>query len=343
MTDTISHTKIAIRPRFSGLLPAAFAILPGLALCMGIALAAMAVQGLTGLKALSPLMLAMVFGIAIRNSLGMNVRLVDGVKFSLRRILRCAIVLLGFQLSLDQLAAIGLTGFGAVAVTLIASFVAIKLVGRLLGVDDGLTALIAVGTSVCGASAVVAANTVVRGTDEDAAYAIACVTVFGSLSMVLFPHLAQWLAMSDTHYGLWVGASVHEVAQVTGAAFQNGQESGQLGTVAKLTRVALLAPLILVLGALAARHGGQDEKAAAPLPWFVFGFIAVVVINTFAPLPAPIREVTVSGTTIMLTIALAAMGLETDFRKLKEKGLRPLLLGAFGWLFISVLAWVLLM
>ena len=342
ITDTLSHTKPPVRPWASGLVAATTAIVPGVALAASIAAAAIAAQWFLDIDALSPLMLAMVLGILIRNTLGLPASAVGGVKFSLRRILRFAIVLLGFQLSLAQVAAIGVTGFGAVTLTLIASFVAIRMVGRMLGVDHALATLIAVGTSVCGASAVVAANTVVRGKDEDAAYAIACVTVFGSLSLVLFPYLAQWLDMGSAHYGLWVGASVHEVAQVTGAAFQGGPEAGQLGTVAKLTRVALLAPLILVLGALAARGGSDTSKAAAPLPWFVFGFIAAVAANSFLPIPAPLLDMTASGTTILLTIALAAMGLETDIRKLWEKGIRPFALGAFGWLFISILAWVLL-
>lgn len=342
MTGTLSHPKTSDRPLVASLMYGTVTVLPGLTLTIGIALAAMGVHWVSGLGALSPLMLAMVFGIVIRNTVGLPAGTVSGIKFALRRILRLAIVLLGFQLSLDQLAGIGFSGVGAVVATLITTFLAIKLMGRLLGVEESLTGLIAVGTSVCGASAVVAANAVIQGSDEDAAYAIACVTVFGSLSLLLFPYLGQWLDMEAARYGIWIGASVHEVAQVTGAAFQHGEEAGQLGTVAKLVRVALLAPLILTLGALASRRSPAGKRTAPPVPWFVLGFIAAVLLNTVLPLPDSARVEVVAGTTLMFTIALAAMGLETDLSKLRDKGFRPLILGAFGWVFISAFAWVLL-
>ena len=313
-------------------------LLPGLVTVLAIALLATGLQHASGIAALSPLMLAMVLGIALRNTVGMGPSIAAGVKFSLRRILRGAIILLGFQLTLAQLADAGLAGFLAVATTLVATFVFITHAGRWLGVDRSLTQLIAAGTSVCGASAVVATNTVTRGSDEDVAYAIACVTVFGSLSMLLFPVIGPAIGLGHTDFGLWVGASIHEVAQVTGAAFQGGLEAGQSGTVAKLARVMLLAPLIGTLGALARRRGSSDATGAAQTPWFVIGFVAVVVANSIWPLSGTAKDAVVIGTAFMLTIALAAMGLETDMRKLWAKGVRPLALGALGWLFISAFA-----
>ena len=313
-------------------------LLPGLGLVVMIALIATLIQRVTGVAALSPLMLAMVLGIIVRNSAGIGARAVPGIKFSLRRILRGAIILLGFQLTLAQLADVGLSGFLAVAATLVASFVFITRAGIWLGVEPRLTQLIAAGTSVCGASAVVATNTVTRGTDEDVAYAIACVTVFGSLSMLAFPLIGPAIGLDASQFGLWVGASVHEVAQVTGAAFQGGLEAGQSGTVAKLARVILLAPLILTLGAMARRRGAKDAAGQPQTPWFVIGFVAMVVLNSIWPVSGTAKEVIVTATAFMLTIALAAMGLETDIRKLRAKGVRPLALGALGWIFISVFA-----
>ncbi len=201
--------------------------------------------------------------------------------------------------------------------------------------ERGLAELIAAGTSICGASAVIATNTVTRAADEDVAYAVACVTVFGSLSMFLYPALPGLLHLDAHHFGLWSGASIHEVAQVVAAAFQDGRDAGEFGTIAKLSRVMLLAPLVLCLGFVAARRGRDHVKARAPLPWFVFGFIALIGVNSLGVVPVEAKQVLVPATAFLLTVALAAMGLETDIGKLRARGLRPLALGAASWVFIS--------
>lgn len=313
-------------------------LLPGLLLVLTLALGAMTVQRFTGSAALSPLTVAMVLGIALRNSIGIREKAVPGVKFTQRRILRLAIILLGFQLTLGQLYQIGIDGFAVVCVVLVSTFIFAKQAGQLLGVDRQLSELIAAGTAVCGASAVIATNTVTRGSDEDVAYAIACVTVLGSLLMLLMPLVGATLDMEATRYGIWVGASVHEVAQVTAAAFQGGVEAGQAGTVTKLSRVILLAPLILGLGFAARWRNGQGGEGAAPIPWFVIGFVAVLLLNSLAPLSEATQGWVVSTTVFMLTMSLAAMGLETDISALRNKGLRPLALGALNCAFITGLA-----
>lgn len=314
-------------------------LLPGLLLTTGIAVLAFAVQRGSGLAALSPLVVAMVMGLVLRNTLGAVPGTAPGVAFSLRRILRFAIILLGFQITLGDLADIGPGALAAVVLTLLSTFVFTKLAGRALGVDRKLSELIAAGTSVCGASAVVACNAVTQGQDEDVAYAIACVTVFGSIAMLGYPLLAGPLGLSPQSFGLWAGGTIHEVAQVVAAAFTQGELAGQSGTIAKLSRVMMLAPLIIGLGVMASRRAqgdGRKSEARAPLPWFVFGFIAVVVLNSVIEIPPATHGQIVTATSFLLTIALAAMGLETDVHKLRRKGLRPLLLGALATAFIAV-------
>ena len=312
-------------------------LLPGLALTFGIAVLALALRQAIGIASLSPLILSIVLGMAIRNTVGAPAAAKAGITFSLKRILRFAIVLLGLQLTVMQIVEVGGAGVAIIVATLVLTFLFTKAMGRMIGVDRKLAELIAAGTSVCGASAVIATNTVTRGSDEDVAYAIACVTVFGSLSMLLFPMLAGPLALDPAAYGLWVGATIPEVAQVVAAAFQGGDAAGQYGTIAKLSRVVLLAPLILALGLFAARQGPQAGGAGAPVPWFVFGFLALVVFNSVVEIPADIHAGLVTATAFLLSVALAAMGLETDIGRLKAKGLKPLMLGAASWVFISCL------
>ena len=321
-------------------------ILPGLALGVLIAAAAYFVRMLPGAGTLSPLVIAIVIGMAFHNFVGTPAVAKAGVTFCLRRILRFAIVLLGLQLTFAQVGMVGATGFAIVATALVATFFATRWMGRLMGVDAKLSELIAAGTSICGASAVIATNTVTRGSDEDVAYAVACVTVFGSISMLLAPALLPLTGFDAHAYGLWTGSSIHEVAQVVAAAFQGGQPAGEFGTVAKLTRVMMLGPLVIGLGVAAlwqARRNGADAGAArAPLPWFVFGFIAMVMVNSAGLVPDAARPAIVTATTFLLAVALGAMGLETDFAKLRLKGLRPLALGAASWLFISALTFILI-
>lgn len=313
----------------------------GLAFTTVIAAFATLVQHLSGLSWLSPLVVAMALGMAIRNLFSLPEVVRGGIVFSLKRLLRLGIVLLGFQLTLSQIGSVGFCGIALITVTLVTTFLFTKWAGRILGVDRGLTELIAAGTSICGASAVIATNTVIRARDADVAYAVACVTVFGSLSMFLFPLVGAGLKMDGQGYGFWVGATVHEVAQVAATAFQAGEIAGHTGIVVKLTRVAMLAPVILVLGWAARRMGSGDKKAGLgshlPIPWFVFGFVATIVLNSLIGLPQLLQAPMAGVTTFLLTIALAAMGLETDVGQLRAEGLRPLALGAVAWIYVSIL------
>jgi uncharacterized integral membrane protein (TIGR00698 family) len=318
-------------------------LLPGLFLTFTIAAAAFELRNLSGIGVLSPLIIAIVLGMAFHNTVGTPGKFKPGVMFSMRRILRFAIVLLGLQLSLAQVFAVGTAGLAIIAMTLGATFTFTVWLGRRLGTDHKLAELIGAGTSICGASAVIATNTVTRTSDEDVAYAVACVTVFGSVSVLLYPALVGLVRLTPHAFGLWVGASIHEIAQVVAAAFQNGTDAGNFGTVAKLSRVMLLAPMILVLGYVKAKrrqaigdHVRQSAAQAVPMPWFVLGFLAMMLFNSLDLIPVAGKAYLVQATTFLLTVALGAMGLETDVRKLRAKGWRPLLVGAGSWLFISV-------
>lgn len=331
-----------IDQRFFGILRRNGAgILPGLTLTLAIAVTALMIQHYIGMIALSPLVIAMIIGMSIRNTLGRSQNTIPGIKFSLHKIMRFAIILLGFQITLSQVAAMGIDGFSIIVVTLLSTFLFTKYIGRLLGVDSKLSELIAAGTSVCGASAIIACNTVTRSSDEDVAYAIACVTVFGTLAMLAFPLLITPLDLNEHEYGMWVGTSVHEVAQVVAATFSQGEAAGQSGTVAKLSRVILLAPLILTLGAMATRRSQKQLNGKIVVPWFVFGFLIMVVINSIFEIPRAWHAHIATIAAYFLTVALAAMGLETDIRKLRLKGIRPLVLGAIAWVFISTVGLIL--
>ncbi|MFZ3034461.1 MAG: YeiH family protein [Parvibaculum sp.] len=312
---------------------------PGVSLTVLIAIAATYLHRVPGFGGLSPLILSILLGMGLHNIIGAPAFAKPGIAFSLRRVLRAAIVLLGLQLTLLQIGSVGVAGVIGTVITLAATFLFTLWAGRRLGVERQLTTLIAAGTSICGASAVVATNAVVDGGDEDVAYAIATVTVFGSLSMVLFPFLNGFIHLGPQAYGLWTGSSIHEVAQVVAAAFQDGAAAGHFGTIVKLTRVLMLAPVVLIVAYVWARgsetKGEGDKRSKITVPWFAFGFLGMVVLNSFLPPMTTMHSTAAGVTTFMLAMALAAMGLETDIAKLKAKGLRPLALGASAWVFIT--------
>lgn len=340
---TIAQTLAQVSPR-DPVLPVPLAmrriggIAPGLALAAALAGLAFTLNAAPGLRILSPMILAILLGMLFHNIIGTPARAKAGVGFALRRVLRFAIILLGLQLTAQQVAEVGVAGIAIIAATLCATFIVTKVLGRLLGVDNQLAELIAAGTSICGASAVIATNTVTNARDEDVAYAVACVTVFGSLAMFIYPAMPAILHLAPRAYGLWAGASIHEIAQVVAAAFQAGKSAGQFGTVAKLTRVSMLAPTVIVLGLLTRQRkgaAGADRNRKVAMPYFVLGFVGLVLANSLVAVPPEVKTWIVLATTFLLSLALAAMGLETDVRKLAAKGLRPLLLGALSWLFIA--------
>jgi uncharacterized integral membrane protein (TIGR00698 family) len=328
-------------PHFKGM---AADLLPGLLLTSALAVIVTNLQQLPGVNIFSPLILAVLIGTLIRNTVGIRSIYKPGITFSLKKILRIAVILLGFKLSFSQVFSIGLTGLIIMIVTLVSAFTFTCWFGEYLGVDHKLAQLIAAGTSICGASAVLATNGVVKGTDEDVAYAVTIVTLFGTISMLLYPLLDLLFQTSPREFGLWCGVSIHDVAQVVAAAFQKGKESGEVATISKLSRVMFLIPLLVGLGTFSTnqiprlKSPNQQKNPKLPIPWFVFGFIMLVVLNSFSVFPVVFKEAIAQGNQFLLTLSLAAMGLETNIFKMKETGLTPLLLGACSWLFISGLS-----
>ncbi|MDE2364852.1 MAG: putative sulfate exporter family transporter [Hyphomicrobiales bacterium] len=297
------------------------------------------------------MILSIALGALIGNLVTLPASAAAGVAFSLRYVLRFSIVLLGLQITWQQAASVGVEGVAIIVVGVLATFVVAIALGRLLRVSPGLSVLIGVGTAICGASAVLAAKAAVRGDDEDAAYAVACVTLFGTIAIFLYPAIGGALDLSARHYGLWSGASIHEVAQVIAAAFQRGPEALEIGTVAKLTRVAMMAPLIILLGEFGWRFGlaARGNGARPPFPWFLVGFLVMMGVasilslapgdgTAFGALFSAARgqlPAIKTATTFLLSMAMVAMGLHTNMRHVLREGLAPLALGLLVSLFIG--------
>ena len=315
------------------------ALAPGLIFCFAVAGLAILVRRATGLAALNPVVVALALGIAWRAALGPTPSLRAGVACAVRPVLRAAIVLLGLQVTLGRLWALG-PGALALAVVVVAATLPFTIwLGAVLGVDRALSQLIGTGTAICGASAIVAANQVARGRDEDVTYALAVITLCGTAALLIFPVLAGPLGLSAQEYGLWSGAAIHEVVQAVGAAAAGGPEAAQTGTVMKLARVFLLAPAVLALGWWVARQaGGAAGHVKAPVPWFAFGFLGLVVLGSTGLVPAAAVDLSRFLVPLMLAASVAALGFSTDLRALRARGMAPLMLGVASTLFITLLA-----
>jgi uncharacterized integral membrane protein (TIGR00698 family) len=297
---------------------------------------------------LSPLVAAVVLGVVMSN-LGLVPRAAaPGLAFSSRRLLRGGVVLLGFQLSVAQVASLGGRALAVVVVVVTVTFLGTRWMGRRLGLSDGLSMLVAAGYAICGASAIAAMEDVADATEEEVAAAIALVTLCGSLAIGLLPLLRDPFGLHDVDvFGSWVGASVHDVGQVVATASSGGTEALRAAILVKLTRVVLLAPMIVITTVAARRRTladagvGDGTRVTAPLlPLFVLGFICAVLLRSTGVLStdhlAWIRQVQL----VLLAAALFALGTGVRLAKLRHLGHRPLLLGVAAWALVGAISYV---
>ncbi|MBX3098477.1 MAG: putative sulfate exporter family transporter [Salinibacterium sp.] len=257
-----------------------------------------------------------------------------GLAASARRLLRIGIVLLGFRLSLTDIAGLGWLVLGLIiAIVLITFFLTLAL-GRAFGLPGDQPLLIAAGFAICGASAIGAMAGVTKSKDADQATPVALVTLCGTLAIAVLPALRPLLGLDAEQFGLWTGASVHDVGQVVATAQVAGASALAIAVVVKLTRVALLAPMVAVTGAVLRREG----RRPAIVPLFLVGFLAAVVARTFLPLPDTFIAATEDVQLLLLGMALFGLGAAIRIGTLVKTGVRPLAVAGLSWFAIAGLA-----
>jgi uncharacterized integral membrane protein (TIGR00698 family) len=298
-------------------------------------------------ETVSPLVAALVLGVLIGNMISIPEIFVPGQKFAAKKVLRFGIVLLGTQLALEQVVDLGgrelIVVVGVVALT----FLGTLWLGPRLGVSKSLSLLIATGFSICGASAVAAMEGVVEADEEEVTYAIALVTLCGSLAIVLLPLLRNVLGLSDPQlFGSWVGASVHDVAQVIATSSTGGDTAVQAATVVKLSRVVLLAPLVACVSiwvrrsssGLVAKTKKTDKKHVSVVPLFVVGFLVMIAVRTTGVIPDNWLSKLKTIEQVCLASALVGLGSDVRIAKLIKVGGRPLLLALISWFGIAAVS-----
>ena len=321
-----------------GFLRPTIRLLPGLALAVGLGLLGLWLAELPWLARwqLSALTCAIVLGLLVGNLLGAHLpaRLAPGLHVSQRQLLRAGVVLYGLRLSFQDIAAIGAAGLLVDVVVVVSTLMLGTWAGRRwFGLDRHTAMLTAAGSAICGAAAVLAVERVLRADPSKVAIAVATVVLFGTFNIFLYPMLYPHLGLDPAAFGLYAGATVHEVAQVVAVGSAVSPETADAAVIVKLTRVLLLVPVLLVLGWQEAREGGER---AMVIPWFALGFLAVVALNSVIQLPGPWRAALLTLDTLLLATAMAALGVETRIAKLRALGPRPLLLAGVLFLWLSV-------
>ncbi|CPJ41739.1 integral membrane protein [Bordetella pertussis] len=291
----------------------------------------------------SPLVVGIVCGMLYGNFLRgtMPADWGAGVHFTARRLLRIAVAFYGLNISIQQIAAVGLPGLAVSRSRPSSRWPATVPMSRVEATTPTDTAMLtAAGSAICGAAAVLAFEPTLRAAPHKSAVAVATVVLFGTLSMFLYPVIyhAGWLPFDTQALGIYIGGTVHEVAQVVGAASNIDPATTEVATIVKMTRVALLVPVLLVLGfwLRASAAAGADGKSHAklPVPWFAIGFLVLAIVNSLDILPSDLVTAIRKLDVFVLTMAMTALGIETRFAQIRKAGPRVMALGLvlYAWL-----------
>ncbi|MGO1617388.1 MAG: YeiH family protein [Oceanisphaera sp.] len=285
-------------------------------------------------SSISPLIYAIVLGLVVGNVIPKLAHgsWQPGLDFCKKRLLRLGVAFYGIHITVQHIASVG-AGALVVDVIMLSSTLGLGyLLGRRwLGLDTPTSLLVGAGSAICGAAAVLATEPVVRAKPQQTTVAVGTVVIFGTLAMFIYPLLYPLLGMTKAAMGIYTGATIHEVAQVVAAGEAMGSDVAQTAVITKLTRVMMLAPVLVLLGHWLSRS--SDAGAVrAPQPWFAYGFILVVVINSVVSLPTAWVDTIKYLDSWALTMAMAALGLSTHLSELKSVGWKPMALGAILFL-----------
>jgi len=339
--EGIARAEKSPVPAFLRVLPKGdllHAVYPGVLVALTIGLASSWLSSRYG----APVMLfALLLGMAF-HFLHEEGRCVAGIEFAARNVLRVGVALLGVRITIDQIASLGL---GPV-LTVIAGVVTTIVVGwgiaRALGLRHSFGVLSGGAVAICGASAALAISSVLPRHSEherDTILTVVAVTALSTIAMVLYPLIASSLGFDNVQSGIFIGGTIHDVAQVVGAGYMISDEAGQISTYVKLLRVAMLLPVVFIIAFMVARMGSGDGAGKVQVPVFLLGFAALVIVNSAGVLPLMVTDQVADVSRWCLVTAIAALGMKTSFKELAVVGWRPVLLmvAETGWLLALVL------
>ena len=316
-------------------------VFPGIILSVGVALLACWLESLLPIHLIGSAVIAMFIGMILNYFLRTTKVFASGLKFTSKKILKFAIILLGLSLNITTILNVGKMSLTVMIFTLLTCFGGGYFIGKALGLNWKLSNLISAGTGICGGSAIAAIAPTIDADDNDVAYAMSATFLFDMAMIVLFPIMGQAMGMTDQAFGIWAGTAVNDTSSVvaTGYAFSEG--AGDFATMVKLTRTLAIIPTVITFAfvqlrlkrkeALANSQNGSELKAnfsiAKIFPWFILGFLAMSIVASVFPIPAAVVSGTKSASKFLMVCALAAIGLNTSFSSMKKAGIRPMIHG----------------
>jgi uncharacterized integral membrane protein (TIGR00698 family) len=315
---------------------------PGIGITAGLAAVATVIGG--RLPLVGAPVIAILCGIAISIVNRPAGRFRAGIAFSSKKVLQASIVLLGSSLSLGQVLSTSARSLPVLLGALVAGLAMAWLAGRLLGLRGDVTTLVGVGTAICGASAIAAADAVIDADEADVSYAIATIFAFNIVAVLTYPALGHALGLSQHSFGLWTGTAINDLSSVVAASTVYGHAAATYGVIVKLTRVLAIIPICLGLAAVRGRRRGRGQKEPSArrvelrriVPLFIVAFLGAVVANTVGLVPASWHHPVSDISTWMITAAMAAIGLSTQVGRIRQAGYRPMALGAILWLTVGL-------
>lgn len=313
-------------------------LVPGFAAALIIAAISKLIESILPIHLIGASVIALFIGMIINHFWKPNDTFSAGLKFTSKKILKFAIILLGASLNIKIVLEVGKMSLCVMAFTLFTCFGVGYFVGRALKINWKLSNLISAGTGICGGSAIAAIAPVIDADDSDIAYAMSATFLFDMAMIVLFPIMGQAMGLSDMAYGLWAGTAVNDTSSVVAAGYAFSEAAGDFATMVKLTRTLSIIPTVIAFALINARikrkEAGADGAAVKAklgltkiIPWFILGFLALAVINSFGVIPQAVSSGMKGVSKFLMVSALAAIGLNTSFKDMKKSGFAPMLHG----------------
>ena len=313
-------------------------LLPGAALALALAAVAKALElaeEAAGLHFIGASVIALFLGMIVNAFYQPTAVTAPGIKFTSKKILKFAIILLGASLNIRTVLTVGRFSLTVMVFTLATCFGLGALIGKALGLDWKTASLINAGTGICGGSAIAAIAPVIEATDLDIAYGLSATFLFDTIMIVVFPLLGRALGLSDAAFGLWAGTAVNDTSSVVATGYAFSEAAGDFATMVKLTRTLSIIPAVLVFAAInlhlkkkaQAAEGGVQVHIRSIFPWFILGFLAMSCLTSLGLIPAAAASLLKTVSKFLMVAALAAIGLNTDFKTLCRSGAKPMLHG----------------
>ena len=316
-------------------------VFPGIILSVGVALLACWLESLLPIHLIGSAVIAMFIGMILNHFLRNTKVFASGLKFTSKKILKFAIILLGLSLNITTILNVGKLSLTVMIFTLLTCFGGGYFIGKALGLNWKLSNLISAGTGICGGSAIAAIAPTIDADDNDVAYAMSATFLFDMAMIVLFPIMGQAMGMTDQAFGIWAGTAVNDTSSVVATGYAFSESAGDFATMVKLTRTLAIIPTVITFAfvqlrlkrkeALANSQNGSELKANFSItkifPWFILGFLAMSIVASVFPIPAAVVSGTKSASKFLMVSALAAIGLNTSFSSMKKAGIRPMIHG----------------